>query len=162
MAALQKIAGIDITQISYRDFSPAFQDFATGRVQLLATGITLLLPQVQSGRGRFLMVTNSARSPLAPDVPTPQEAGFPELTFNGVNGIYGWRDMPESVKARIAADVREIAADPAVAERLQADRRDDPPGQRRRIRRRDRRAARQGRRRRAGGRSETEIVGWFR
>ena len=24
------------------------------------------------------------RTPLAPDVPTPREAGFPELTFNGV------------------------------------------------------------------------------
>jgi tripartite-type tricarboxylate transporter receptor subunit TctC len=118
VAALQKVAGIDITQISYRDFSPAFQDFATGRVQLLATGITLLLPQVQAGRGKFLMVTNSARSPLAPDVPTPKEAGFPELTFNGVNGIYGGRGMPESLKARIAADVRAIATDPAVAERL--------------------------------------------
>jgi len=119
VAALQKVAGIDITQISYRDFSPAFQDFASGRVQLLATGITLLLPQVQAGRGKFLMVTNSARSPLAPDVPTPKEAGFPELTFNGVNGIYGWRDMPASLKARIAADVREIATDPTVAARLQ-------------------------------------------
>jgi tripartite-type tricarboxylate transporter receptor subunit TctC len=118
VAALQKAAAIDITQIAYRDFSPAFQDFATGRVQLLATGINLLLPQVHSGRGKFLMVTNRERSPLAPDVPTPAEAGFPELTFDGVNGIYGWRDMPESLKARIAADVREIAGDPAVAERL--------------------------------------------
>src|SRR5215203_1069490 len=71
VAALQKVAKIDITQISYRDFGPAFQDFATGRVQLLATGITPLLPQVQSGRGRFVLITNSARSPLAPEVPTP-------------------------------------------------------------------------------------------
>ena len=118
VAALQKVAHIDITQISYRDFAPAFQDFATGRVQLLATGITLLLPQVQSGRGKFLMVTNTERSPLAPDVPTPKEAGFPELSFNGVNGIYGWRGIPQSLKDRIAADVREICADPAVAERL--------------------------------------------
>src|SRR4051812_17947591 len=118
VAALQKAASIDITQIAYRDFAPAFQDFATGRVQLLATGINLLLPQVHSGRGKFLMVTNNARSPLAPDVPTPAEAGFPELSFNGVNGFFGWRDMPESLKARIAADVREIATDPAVAERL--------------------------------------------
>ena len=76
VAALQKVANIDITQISYRDFGPAFQDFATGRVQLLATGITLLLPQVQSGRGKFLLVTNSARSPLAPDVPTPTGGGL--------------------------------------------------------------------------------------
>jgi len=115
VAALHKAAGIDITQIAYRDFAPAFQDFATGRLQLLATGITLLLPQVQSGRGKFLMVTNSERSPLAPQVPTPAEAGFPELTFNGTNGIYGWRGIPEALKARIAADVRAIAADPARA-----------------------------------------------
>ena len=118
VASLQKATGIDITQIAYRDFSPAFQDFATGRVNLLATGITTLLPQIQSGRGRFLVVTNSVRSPLAPDVPTPKEAGFPDLTFDAVNGIYGPRDMPESVKARIAADIAEICADPAVAARL--------------------------------------------
>jgi tripartite-type tricarboxylate transporter receptor subunit TctC len=118
VAALQKTAGIDITQIAYRDFAPAFQDFATGRVQLLATGITLLLPQVNSGRGKFLMVTNGERSPIAPDVPTAKDAGFPELTFNGTNGFFGPRDMPQSVRDRIAADVREICADPAVAERL--------------------------------------------
>jgi tripartite-type tricarboxylate transporter receptor subunit TctC len=120
IAALQKNADIDITQISYRDFGPAFQDFATGRVQLIATGITLLLPQVASGRGRFLMIPNRDRSPLAPEVPTASEAGFPDLTFNAVNGIYGWRGMPETLKSRIAADVRAIAADPAVAARLKA------------------------------------------
>jgi len=118
VATLQKANGIDITQIAYRDFSPAFQDFATGRLQLLATGITTLLPQVNAGRGRFLVVTNSVRSPLAPQVPTPREAGFPGLTFDGVNGFYGWRDMPEALKARIADDVAEICADPAVVERL--------------------------------------------
>jgi tripartite-type tricarboxylate transporter receptor subunit TctC len=120
IAALQKSAGIDITQIAYRDFAPAFQDFATGRVQLIATGITLLLPQVASGRGRFLMIPNRERSPLAPDVPTAREAGFPELTFDATNGFYGGRDIPEAVKAKIAADVRAVASDPAVAERLKA------------------------------------------
>ena len=64
------------------------------------------------------MVTNTTRSPL-PRGADPGEAGFPELTFNGVNGFYGWRGMPESLKARIAADVRAIATDPAVAARLQ-------------------------------------------
>src|SRR4029079_18011903 len=101
-----KSAAIDIAQISYRDFSPAFQDFATGRVHLLATGITLLLPQVAAGRGKFLMVTNSERSPLAPEVPTPKEAGFPELTFNGTNGIYGWRDTPQSLQDSLTAAQR--------------------------------------------------------
>ena len=118
VAALQKSTGIDITQISYRDFGPAFQDFATGRVHVLATGITSLLPQVNSGRGKFMFVPNRERSPLAPEVPTARDAGFPELTFDAVNGFYGWRDIPEAVKAKIAADVRAVAADPAVVERL--------------------------------------------
>jgi tripartite-type tricarboxylate transporter receptor subunit TctC len=118
VAALQKSTGIDITQISYRDFGPAFQDFATGRVHLLATGISILLPQVNAGHGKFVMIPGSVRSPLAPEVPTAREAGFPELTFDSTVGIYGWRDMPQAVKDRIAADVRVIAADPAVAERL--------------------------------------------
>jgi tripartite-type tricarboxylate transporter receptor subunit TctC len=120
VAALQKNAGIDITQVTYRDFGPAFQDFATGRVHLIATGITLLLPHARAGRGKFLMVASSERSPLAPEVPTPAETGFPDLTFNAVNGFFGWRDMPAALKDRIAADVREICADPAVAERLKA------------------------------------------
>ena len=118
VAALQKSTGIDITQISYRDFGPAFQDFVTGRVHVLATGITSLLPQVNSGRGKFMFVPNRERSPLAPEVPTARDAGFPELTFDAVNGLYGWRDIPEAVKAKIAADVRAVAADPAVVERL--------------------------------------------
>jgi tripartite-type tricarboxylate transporter receptor subunit TctC len=118
VAALQKSANIDITQISYRDFGPAFQDFVTGRVHLLATGITSLLPQVNAGRGRFLFVPNRQRSPLAPDVPTAADAGFPGLTFDAVNGFFGWRDMPAALKDRIAADVRAVASDPAVVERL--------------------------------------------
>jgi tripartite-type tricarboxylate transporter receptor subunit TctC len=120
IAALEKSAGIELTQISYRDFAPASQDFATGRVHLLATGITLLLPQVSSGRGRFLMIPNRDRSPLAPEVPTAKEAGFPDLTFDATNGFYGWRDMPEALKNKIAADVRAVATEPAVAERLKA------------------------------------------
>ncbi len=154
VAALQKVAGIDITQISYRDFSPAFQDFASGRVQLLATGITLLLPQVQAGRGKFLMVTNTARSPLAPEVPTPQEAGFPELAFNGVNGIYGWRDMPDKSQGphrrRHPRDRHRSGGGGAAA----THRRDHAAGQRRRVRRGDRGAARQGCHGGAGGRGD--------
>jgi tripartite-type tricarboxylate transporter receptor subunit TctC len=118
VAALQKSTGINITQISYRDFGPAFQDFATGRVHLLATGISILLPQAAAGRGKFVMIPGSVRSPLAPEVPTPPEAGYPDLTFDSTVGIYGWRDMPQTTKDRIATDVRAIAADPVVAEKL--------------------------------------------
>ena len=142
VAALQKVAGIDITQISYRDFSPAFQDFASGRVQLLATGITLLLPQVQAGRGKFLMVTNTARSPLAPEVPTPQEAGFPRARLQRrqrhlrLARHAGKSQGPH--RRRRPRDRHRSGGGGAAA----THRRDHAAGQRRRVRRRGRRTPR--------------------
>jgi tripartite-type tricarboxylate transporter receptor subunit TctC len=67
---------------------------------------------------KLLMVNNRRRSPQVPAVPTAEEAGFPELTFEGAVGLYGWRDMPSDLKERIAADVRAVTSDPAIATRV--------------------------------------------
>jgi tripartite-type tricarboxylate transporter receptor subunit TctC len=114
---LQKSAGIDMVQVPYRDFRPALLDVGEGRIQVIATGVALMLPQVQAGKIKLLMVNNRERSPQVPDVPTAREAGFPELTFDGVVGLYGWRDMPVDLKERIATDVRSVA-DPTIAARV--------------------------------------------
>jgi tripartite-type tricarboxylate transporter receptor subunit TctC len=94
------------------------QDFAEGRVQVVVTSPSYLLPLVGTGKARFLMVTNRERSPVAIDVPTAAEAGFPELLFEGVVGFYGWRNMPPALRERIAGDVAAVAADPAIGARL--------------------------------------------
>jgi tripartite-type tricarboxylate transporter receptor subunit TctC len=117
-AALQKSTAIEMTQISYRDFRPALQDLGEGRIQAVATGVALLLPLVEAGKVKLLMVNNRQRSPQAPSVPTAQEAGYPDLTFEGAVGLYGWRDMPTNLKERIARDVRAIADDARMAERV--------------------------------------------
>ena len=117
-AALQKSAGIEMMQVSYRDFRPALQDLGEGRIQAVATGVALLVPQMQAGKVKLLMVNNRQRSPQAPEVPTATEAGYPELTFEGAVGFYGWRDMPTGLKERIAADVRAVATDPTTAARV--------------------------------------------
>jgi tripartite-type tricarboxylate transporter receptor subunit TctC len=117
-AALQKSAGIEMMQVSYRDFRPALQDLGEGRIQAVATGVALLVPQMQAGKVKLLMVNNRQRSPQAPEVPTATEAGYPELTFEGAVGLYGWRDIPSGLKERIAADVRAVATDPTTAARV--------------------------------------------
>jgi len=117
-AALQNSTGIEMVQVAYRDFNSALPDVGEGRIQAVATGLFLLLPQVQAGKIRFLMLNSRQRSPQAPEVPTTSEAGYPELTFDSVAGFYGWRDMPTDLKERIAADIRAVAADPAIAARL--------------------------------------------
>jgi tripartite-type tricarboxylate transporter receptor subunit TctC len=117
--AFQKTAGLTLTQVPYRDFTPAIQDFAENRIQVVVTGPTILIPAVKSGKARLLMVTNRQRSPIAPDVPTAAEAGFPELTFEGVVGFFGGRDLPASRRDRIAADIAAVASDnPEIGMRL--------------------------------------------
>ena len=113
LLALQKYAGIEMANVPYRDFAPAYQDLNTGRLHVAATGVPTLVPHHSAGTAKLLFVTNRARSPQATDVPTAAEAGYPDLTFEGVSGIYGWRDMPAQIRQRIVADVATIVADPA-------------------------------------------------
>jgi Uncharacterized protein conserved in bacteria len=91
-----------MVQVSYRDFAPAYHDLNQGRLHVAATGVPTLAPHHQAGTAKLLFVTNRDRSPQTPDVPTAAEAGYRELTFEGTVGLYGWRDMPASLKERIA------------------------------------------------------------
>jgi tripartite-type tricarboxylate transporter receptor subunit TctC len=118
LLALQKSAGIDMVQVAYRDFAPAYQDLNQGRLHVAGTGVPTLVPHHRAGTAKLLFVTNRERSPQASDVPTAAEAGYPDLTFDGVSGIYGWRDMPAEIKTRIATDTRAIIADPAFRARV--------------------------------------------
>jgi tripartite-type tricarboxylate transporter receptor subunit TctC len=116
--ALQKRAGFALTQVPYRDFAPAVQDLAENRIQVLVTGPGVLMPTVESGKALLLMVTNRQRSPIAPEVPTAAEAGFPELTFDGVVGFFGARDLPVARRDRIASDIAAVAESPEISLRL--------------------------------------------
>lgn len=109
---------VDMVQVSYREDLLAVQDLAKGRIQVNLSLASTLLPQVQAGNVRFLAVTNNARAPLAPEIPTAAEAGHPELAFEGLLGFFGTRDMSAALRNRISADVRAVAADPAFADRL--------------------------------------------
>jgi tripartite-type tricarboxylate transporter receptor subunit TctC len=114
--ALEQSAGIEMVQVGYREFGPALQDLATGRLHVAATGVPPLLPHHQAGTAKLLFVTNRERQ--VPEVPTAREAGYPDLTFEGSIGLFGWRDMPAYVSERIARDVQAVAADPAFRSRL--------------------------------------------
>jgi tripartite-type tricarboxylate transporter receptor subunit TctC len=120
LLALQKSAGIQMVQVAYRDFAPAYQDLNQGRLHVAGTGVPTLVPHHRAGTAKLLFVTNRDRSPQAPDVPTAAQAGYPDLTFDGVSGIYGPREMAVEIKQRIAADMRAIIADPAFRTRMVA------------------------------------------
>jgi len=119
-AGFVKSAGLEMIQIPYRDQNLAIQDMASGRIQIIATTITAVLPLARAGKVRVLALTNRKRSPLWPDIPTAAESGYPQLSFDGLIGVFGPRNLTESRRAQISADIRSIAYDREIAERLAA------------------------------------------
>jgi tripartite-type tricarboxylate transporter receptor subunit TctC len=110
-ASFLKSAAVDVTYIAYRDFAPALQDVTEGRISVVSTALLPLLGLGQNTSVRIVAITNRRRSPAVPQVPTAIESGFPDVIGEGFQGFFGWRDMPNELRDRIAADVRAVALD---------------------------------------------------
>ena len=63
----------------YSGTVPLTNDLRDGRLPAAASGVVSLLEQHRSGGLRLLMVTSPQRLPMAPDVPTARELGYPGL-----------------------------------------------------------------------------------
>jgi tripartite-type tricarboxylate transporter receptor subunit TctC len=119
-AGFLKGAGLNMTKVPYRNPVEAANDLAEDRVQAYETALAIVRPQLQAGKVKLLAVTNNQRAPTMPEIPTVKEAGYPQLTFDGLVGFFGPTNMPLELRERIAADVRAVASDPIIGERMAA------------------------------------------
>lgn len=109
---------LQIVKVPYRDIMQAPNDLAEARIEVLATSFAAVQPLVQAGKIKVLAVSSTQRAPIAPDIPTAIEAGYPALTFASVGGVFGPRGMPDAMRESIAADFRAVSADPVIPKRL--------------------------------------------
>jgi tripartite-type tricarboxylate transporter receptor subunit TctC len=114
-------AGLSMTKVPYRNPVEAANDLAEGRVQAYLSALAIVRPQIEAGKIKPLAVTNKVRAPTAPDVPTVKEAGYPDLSLDGLVGFFGPPEMSNALRERIAADIGAVvAADPTIGQRLTA------------------------------------------
>src|SRR5215203_4447544 len=128
IAAFLKREGLDMTKIPYRDPVQALNDVAEGRLQFYWSSLAIVRGAIDAGRIKLLAITSSAPSSIVPGVVTATQAGFPGLTFDGLVGFYGTRDMPGELREKIATDVRAALADRVIVDRLQATGQEVVPG----------------------------------
>ena len=120
MLGFLKENGLDAVFVSYRNANMALPDLAEGRLQLALLPLAIAKGSVLDGKLKMLAVTNTARSPAFADVPTVAEAGFPGLTFGGLIGMFGTKEMNTELRERVAADARRALEEPATKDRLAA------------------------------------------
>jgi tripartite-type tricarboxylate transporter receptor subunit TctC len=117
--AFLKKHDLRISKVPYRNTVDAANDLAEGRIQVYRSAYAIVRPRLLSGKIRVLAVSNSERAAATPDTPTVAEAGYPDLTIDGLVGLFGPPTMPLSLRERIAADVKSVMdADPEIAQRL--------------------------------------------
>jgi tripartite-type tricarboxylate transporter receptor subunit TctC len=111
-------AGVDVVHVPYKGGGPALAEVVAGQVQALFSLALAATQQVKAGRVRARANTSGKRSPVAPELPTVAELGFPGYE---VIGWFGWlapAKTPRAIVARLNAELVKALNQPDVRERL--------------------------------------------
>jgi tripartite-type tricarboxylate transporter receptor subunit TctC len=93
-------------------------DVIAGRLPIIFEGLAALVPGIQSGGIRLLGVASQQRLPNFPNLPAINE-GVPGVVSSGWIVLLAPTGVPESIVAKVNADLRKVVAIPDVIERLQ-------------------------------------------
>jgi tripartite-type tricarboxylate transporter receptor subunit TctC len=66
------------------------------------------IPQIQGGKLRALAVTATKRMQELPDVPTMEEAGFPEVRVALWSGVFAPAGTPAAVVKRLETEIQKL------------------------------------------------------
>ena len=107
---LKLSAGIDILDVPYKGGAPAMLDVINGQVDMLFSVLPLVLPNIQAGQLRPLVIASKTRSSLIPDVPTTAEDGYGDVIGSAWNGIVAPAGAPNSIIEKLNSEISQVLA----------------------------------------------------
>ena len=127
MALFLRRAGLEMIHVPYKGNAPALADVMAGHIAAMFSNLSDALAQAKGGTVRLLAISSEMRSPLAPDVPTVSESGYPNFNVLTWNGLMAPAGTPQDIIDKIAHEVAVAVKDPKFATQL-ADYGVDPLG----------------------------------
>jgi len=107
---LRRQAGIDVVHVPYKGIALGITALLAGDVQFFFFPVFVdAAGQVRSGALRPLALVDSHRSPVAPDLPTLPELGYP-LEAAAWFALIAPAGTPEAIVQRLAGEVRRVLA----------------------------------------------------
>jgi putative tricarboxylic transport membrane protein len=113
-------AGIKMTHIPYRGTALAVADLVAGQVQVVFSDPISALALVKSGTLVALAVTSHDRSPIAPDVPTISESGYPGFDAVGWHGILAPARTPPAIVTKLNSEIVRALKNPETRSLLES------------------------------------------
>jgi tripartite-type tricarboxylate transporter receptor subunit TctC len=116
---LAHLTGLQMLSTPYRGSGPAMNDLVAGQIDSMCDLAPTVVPQVQAGTIRAIMLAQPERSPATPDVPSSAEAGLPGYQFTGWNAIFAPKGTPKPVLDKLSGALRTALSDEAVRRRIE-------------------------------------------
>jgi tripartite-type tricarboxylate transporter receptor subunit TctC len=114
------IAGIKLVQVPYKGANETTTAILAGEIDMTINGMSNILPHIGEGKLKALAISTVQRNPLAPDVPTMQEAGVPGYSSQGTFGLFAPAGTPRDIIDKVHTDVAAALALPDVKKALEA------------------------------------------
>jgi len=118
MQYLIKLAGVNITEISYKGGGPALADLLAGHIQMLINSPTSTIPYVRTDKLRGIATTGAKRPASLSDIPTIAESGFPGFELYEWYALFLPAGTPPDIVTRLHAEVMKVMASPAMVKRI--------------------------------------------
>lgn len=102
-ALFEHTAGIDMIHAPYKSGSAAATDLMGGQVDMMFEQMYAAMPSIKGGKMRALAITSKSRSPLAPDIPTMAEQGYPAVEVLNWQGLVAPKGLPPELVKQLNA-----------------------------------------------------------
>ena len=112
------MAGVKLVHIPYKGSPQAVADLLAGRVQVMFSPPSTVLPQIKAGRLRALASTGSRRASVAPELPTIAESGLPGFETTIWFGLFAPAGTPREIVDRLSRETARVLGTPGVKSQL--------------------------------------------
>ena len=114
--SILKPLNIDVVHIMFNGSVPNFTALLGGHIDISATVLTPLLPQLEAKQVRLL--ASSSKLDKYPDVPTIAQLGYPDASRDFWNGFLAPANTPKPIVEKLSETIRKVMNDPAVSAKL--------------------------------------------
>lgn len=115
---LNRSAGLKLAHVPYRGVGPAVTDVVGGHIPTAWVTLGPVMQHFATGKLVPLAVGDAKRTPLAPQIPTLTEQGFPEVVVGAWHGVMAPKGTPAAVVKLLNSHLNDILKMPDVVEKM--------------------------------------------
>jgi tripartite-type tricarboxylate transporter receptor subunit TctC len=112
------LTGAGVTHVPYRGLSEASNDLLGGQIDTLFDQVVTATPHILSNSENAIMVAIPQRAPAIPNVPSANEAGWPDLQTIAWTALFAPKGTPAPIIARLNGAVQKAMEDSTIGKRL--------------------------------------------